>query len=81
MDGDGRGKLSSNCWSRGHVSRPLAPATKRPVPATTQLFLRVSVDFLCGLTTDSTPARQIAKGLAGSTIRVRHLYVENLTLA
>ena len=33
----------------------------------------VSVDFLCGLTTDPTPARQLAKELADSTTRVRDL--------
>ena len=35
--------------------------------------LGVSVDFLCGLTTDPTPARQLAKELADSTTRVRDL--------
>ena len=35
--------------------------------------LGVSVDFLCGLTTDPTPARQLAKELANSTTRVRDL--------
>ncbi len=35
--------------------------------------LRVSVDFLCGLTTDPTPARQLAKDLAASGTRVRDL--------
>ena len=31
------------------------------------------MDFLCGLTTDLTPARQLAKELADSTTRVRDL--------
>ena len=35
--------------------------------------LGVSVDFLCGLTTDPTPARQLATELADSTTRVRDL--------
>ncbi len=35
--------------------------------------LDVSVDFLCGLTTDPTPARQLAGELADSTTRVRDL--------
>lgn len=35
--------------------------------------LGVSLDFLCGLTTDPTPARQLAKELADSTTRVRDL--------
>ena len=35
--------------------------------------LGVSVDFLCGQTTDPTPARQLAKELADSTTRVRDL--------
>ena len=35
--------------------------------------LGVSVDFLCGLTTDPTPTRQLAKELADSTTRVRDL--------
>ena len=35
--------------------------------------LGVSVDFLCGLTTDPTPARQLARELADSTTRVRDL--------
>ena len=39
--------------------------------------LGVSVDFLCGLTTDPTPARQLAKELADSTTRVRDLEEHN----
>ena len=35
--------------------------------------LGVSVDFLCGLTTDPTPASQLAKELADTTTRVRDL--------
>ena len=35
--------------------------------------LGVSVDFLCGLTTDPTPARQLARELADHTTRVRDL--------
>ena len=35
--------------------------------------LGVSVDFLCGLTTDPTPARQLARELADSSTRVRDL--------
>ena len=35
--------------------------------------LGVSVDFLCGLTTDPTPARQLAKELADTATRVRDL--------
>ena len=35
--------------------------------------LGVSVDFLCGLTTDPTPARQLATELADTTTRVRDL--------
>ena len=35
--------------------------------------LGVSLDFLCGLTTDPTPARQLARELADSTTRVRDL--------
>ena len=35
--------------------------------------LGVSVDFLCGLTTDPRPARRLAKALADSTTRVRDL--------
>ena len=35
--------------------------------------LGVSVDFLCGLTTDPTPSRELAKELAGTTTRVRDL--------
>ena len=35
--------------------------------------LGVSVDFLCGLTTDPTPVRQFAKVLADSTTCVRDL--------
>ena len=35
--------------------------------------LGVSVDFLCGLTTDPTPARQLAKELAAATTRVGDL--------
>ena len=35
--------------------------------------LGVSVDFLCGLTADPTPARQLATELAGTTTRVRDL--------
>ena len=35
--------------------------------------LGVSVDFLCGLTTDPTPARELAKELADAATRVRDL--------
>ena len=35
--------------------------------------LGVSVDFLCGLTTDSTPSRELAMELADSTTRIRDL--------
>ena len=35
--------------------------------------LGVSVDFLCGLTTDPTPARQLARELADSVTRLRDL--------
>ena len=35
--------------------------------------LGVSVDFLCGLTTDPSPARQLVKELADSATRVRDL--------
>ena len=35
--------------------------------------LGVSVDFLCGLTTEPTPARQLAKELADTATRVRDL--------
>ena len=35
--------------------------------------LGVSVDFLCGLTTDPTPARQLAQELADKATRVRDL--------
>ena len=35
--------------------------------------LGVSVDFLCGLTTDPTPSRELAKELADTTTRVRDL--------
>ena len=35
--------------------------------------LGVSVDFLCGLTTDPTPAARLAKELAASNMRVRDL--------
>ena len=35
--------------------------------------LGVSVDFLCGLTTDPTPSRELVKELADSTTRIRDL--------
>ena len=35
--------------------------------------LGVSLDFLCGLTTDPTPSRELAKELADTTTRVRDL--------
>ena len=38
--------------------------------------LGVSVDFLCGLTTDPTPARQLAKELADTATRVRDLQAQ-----
>ena len=43
--------------------------------------LGVSVDFLCGLTTDPTPSRQLAKELADSATRVRDLEAQQAYVA
>ena len=43
--------------------------------------LGVSVDFLCGLTTDPTPARQLAKELADMATRARDLEEQQAFLA
>ena len=43
--------------------------------------LGVSVDFLCGLTADPTPARQLATELADSTTRIRDLEAQQAYLS
>ena len=43
--------------------------------------LGVSVDFLCGLTTDPTPARQLAKELTDTATRVRDLEEQKAYIA
>ena len=45
------------------------------------LAFGVSVDFLCGPTTDATPARQLPKELADSTTRVRDLEEQEARVA
>ena len=43
--------------------------------------LGVSVDFLCGLTTDPTPSRELATELADSTTRIRDLEAQRAYVA